>query len=282
MAPEGPFLWPQSVANFQHAFQITRMPKFDPYDALVPVFLETELPQRLQQIGSAIFIEHNSEPFLMTAAHVTDDLGRGELLVPTIDGLSAIEGYVAHVDLPPGISRNDDEIDIAYYRLTSSFAARLSHHFSPLPQRRGEIIRTALELGACSASGYPSTKGKKSNEGVFSSEIFSFRGVAASQEIYDQLALSPESNIVIQFSKKRAVNPKDGSPFPGPSLKGISGGGIFSWPAGSEISEDWNLPKLVGIVHSFKEREGLVIGTPLLWLLTAISLGRMKGFDGVR
>lgn len=258
------------------------MPSFDPYNSLVPIFLETELPQRLQQMGTAIFIEQNSEPFLITAAHVTDDLRHGELLVPTIDGLSPIEGYVAHVDLPPEFSRNDDEIDIAYYRLTSSFAARLAHHFSPLPQGRREIIKTALELSVCSASGYPATKGKKSSEGVFSSEIFSFRGVAAPQEIYDQLELSPASNIVIQFSKKRAVSPKDGTPFPGPSLKGISGGGIFAWPAGSEISDDWNRPKLVGIVHSFKEKEGLIIGTTLLLLLTAISLGRMKGFNGVR
>jgi hypothetical protein len=258
------------------------MPEFDPYDALVPVFLETELPQRLQQVGSAIFIEQNSEPFLITAAHVTDDLKRGELLVPTADGLSPIEGYMAHIDLPLEISRTDDEIDIAYYRLTSDFSARLTHHFSPLPQTRREIIPTALNLRVCSASGYPSTKGKKNNDGVFSSEIFSFRGVAATQEIYDRLSLSPENNIVIQFSKKRAVNPEDGKPFPGPSLKGISGGGIFAWPAGSEISSDWNLPTLIGIVHSFKEREGLIIGTTLLPLLAAISLGRMKGFDGMR
>lgn len=258
------------------------MQEFDPYDALVPVFLETELPQRMQQIGSAIYFEQDSEPFLITAAHVTDDLERGELLVPTINGLSPIDGYLAHVDLPPEISRNDDEIDFAYYRLTSGFAALLSHHFSPLPPARREIITTALELGVCSASGYPSTKGKKNSEGIFSSEIFSFRGVAAPQEIYDRLALSPESNIVIQFSKKRAVNLTNGKPFPGPSLRGISGGGIFAWPRGSELSEDWSHPKLVGIVHSFKEREGLIIGTHLLWLFAAISLGRMKGFDGVR
>lgn len=50
------------------------MSRFDPYGSLVPVLLETESPQRLQQMGTAIFIEQNSAPFLITAAHVTDNL----------------------------------------------------------------------------------------------------------------------------------------------------------------------------------------------------------------
>jgi hypothetical protein len=70
--------------------------------------------------------------------------------------------------------------------------------------------------------------------------------------------------------------------FPTPGLKGISGGGIFAWPRGSEISGDWSLPRLVGIIHTFKEREGLIIGTTLLPVLAAIGLGRMKGFEGIR
>ena len=115
-----------------------------------------------------------------------------------------------------------------------------------------------------------------------SSEVFSFRGVVASEEIYEKLGLSPKSNIVINFSKKRAVDPNTFEKFPTPGLKGISGGGIFAWPKGEEISSDWSLPKLVGLVHTFKEKEGLLIGTTLLPVVTAIQLGRMKGFGGIR
>ncbi len=38
------------------------MPDFDPYDSLVPVFLETEIPKRVHQIGTAIFRELWGEP----------------------------------------------------------------------------------------------------------------------------------------------------------------------------------------------------------------------------
>lgn len=70
--------------------------------------------------------------------------------------------------------------------------------------------------------------------------------------------------------------------FPTPSLKGSSGGGIFAWPPGAELSDDWSLPRLVGVVHSFKEKEGLIIGTTLVPVLAAIGLGRMKGFGGIQ
>lgn len=257
------------------------MSNFDPYDALVPVFLETEIPKRVYQIGTAIFRELWGELFLFTAAHVTDERKNGTLLVPTVDGLSPIDGYMAYIDLPPELSRIDDSIDVAYYKLSTDFSVKLLGHFKPLPQGRAEVIRSSLELGVCSASGFPVSKGKKNGD-TYSSEIFSFRGIAARQETYDQFGLSPEHSIIVHFHKKRAVHPKTMAVFPVPSLKGSSGGGIFAWPAGAEISEDWSLPLLVGIIHTFKEKEGLIIGTTLLPLLTAVSLGRMKKYGGIR
>ena len=257
------------------------MPDFDPYDALVPVFLHTELPQKLRQFGSAVFFELHGNPYLLTAAHVTDGLKHGELLVPTGEGLVPIEGYLGYIDLPPEIQRTEDTTDIAYYRLSTECASALCHHFSPLPQTKSELIESGLELTTCSATGYPATKCRK-NGNAFSSEIFAFRGVAAGAETYDQLSLSPDTNIILHFHKKRAIHPGTMDPFPTPGLKGISGGGIFAWPKGSEISDDWSLPKLVGVVHTYKEREGLIIGTSMLPVLAAISLGKMKGFGGIR
>jgi hypothetical protein len=253
------------------------VPQFDPYDALVPIFHSSKLPRRFQQIGSAIFIQLNGEPFLLTAAHVTDKIRIGELLVPTAEGFSPIEGYMAHIDLPPEIARSEDTVDIAYYRLTAQFAATLSHRFTALPQSRGELLQSAHEMTVCSASGYPANKTKQKGT-TFSSEIFSFRGVIASPQVYEELGLSPTASIVIHFHKKRAIDPQTLKAFPTPSLRGISGGGLFAWPPGSEISDDWSLPRLVGIVHTFMEREGLIIGTTFLPILAAIGLGRMKRY----
>lgn len=254
---------------------------FDPYDSLVPVYLNTDLPKRFQQIGTAVFWELHGEPFLLTAAHVTDEMGCGELQVPTKSGFSPIEGYVGFIDLPPELHRHQDSVDIAYYRLTSRFASELSSFFMPLPQERSQLITSALELTVCSASGYPASKSKK-NGNECSSDIFSFRGVVAQQKTYDDFGLSPNKNIIIHFDKKIAVYPETLEAFPTPGLRGISGGGIFAWPKGSELSNDWSLPILVGIVHTYKEREGLIIGTTFLPVVTAIGVGRMKGYGGVR
>jgi hypothetical protein len=254
---------------------------FDPYDALVPIFHSSESPRRLQQIGSAVFLHIDCEPFLLTAAHVTDALNAGDLLVPTEHGLAPIDGYMAYIDLPPQVTRSTDYIDIAYYRLTTAFADSLSHQFTGLPQSRRLLLESAHDLTVCSASGYPVSKSKKVGT-TLSSEIFSFRGVVAEPDTYHHLGLSPESSIVIHFNKQFAINPETLKPFPTPGLRGISGGGLLAWPHGAEISDDWSLPSLVGIVHTFKEREGLIIGTTFLPILAAITLGRMKQFGGVR
>lgn len=259
----------------------TRSHMPDPYDALIPVFLETKLPQRLRQMGTAVFVELHGEPFLLTAAHVIDERKYGELLVPTSEGLSPIDGYLACIDLPPEISRSEDKIDVAYYRLSLEFAAKLCHHFMPMPQNRCELVFNSLNQTICSVSGYPASKSGKNNEGAYSSEIFSFRGVAAAKSTYYELSLSQDQNIVIRFNKKRAVGHEGAGPFPTPGLKGISGGGIFAWPNEEEISQDWSLPKLVGLIHTFKEKEGLIIGTTLLPILSAIELERMKRFGSI-
>lgn len=252
----------------------------DPQDAVVPIFAKQKYSDKLEQIGTGIFIDFLSQPFLFTAAHVTDELKQTELMIPTYGGIEPIEGYIAHIDLPPDISRNDDNVDIAYYRLSTKFAQRMCVYFKPLPQSRIMLIGSALELGVCSIYGYPASKAKF-RQGVYSSESATFRGVVASEETYKSLGLLPEHNIVVHFHKKRAVSPEDGSRINPISPKGVSGGGIFAWPDGHELSDDWSLPKLVGIFHAYKKSDGLMIGTNLISVFAAIQLGEMKGYGGV-
>ena len=253
----------------------------DPEEAIVPIFAKEKYTDRLHQIGTGIFVDFEGSPFLYTAAHVTDNLQHGELMVPTYFGIEPIEGYVAHIDLPPEIPRTKDDIDIAYYRLSTEFARTMAEYFLPLPQSRCMIISSALELGVCSIYGFPSSKAKKRKD-KYKSESATYRGLAANEETYNKLGLSPDTSIVVYFHKKRAVSPDNGQKINPISPKGVSGGGIFAWPEGHELSDDWSLPKLVGIFHSYKESEGFMIGTHLISVLAAIQLGKMKGFGGVK
>ncbi len=256
------------------------MENYDPYNCLVPIFRETNIPRGIKQIASAVFARHEWGYFLFTAAHVTDDMESNILLVPANGRLTEIKGYIGHIDLLPGTTRNDDDIDIAYIKIPHYLIAPLRNHFTPLEGNNFQLIKSALELSICTVSGYPAKKGKK-NKTVYSSEIFSFSGVAAKQEVYDELSLSTVHNIVIHFNRKNTINPEIGVIRESPSLKGVSGGGIFAWPTITENIPGSSEKKLVGIFHTYKEDKGLIIGTTLLSFFGAIQLGNMKNFGGV-
>ncbi|MBO6557561.1 MAG: hypothetical protein JJ957_13735 [Pseudomonadales bacterium] len=252
----------------------------DPSESLVPMFLKSEYDDQFSQFGTGIFVELHGEPFLFTAAHVTDEYEHGKIYVPVIDTFAEVDGYFAFIDLPPEIPREDDYSDVAYFRLSTQFATLLCSNFRPWPQARCRLIDSSLDLGACSIYGYPTSRYKRRGD-VHRSESATFRGGAASQDIYDLHGLSTEEHIVVHFHRKRVVDPESGERRNPINPRGVSGGGIYAWPAGEELSNDWTLPLLVGIFHTYNRPQGLMIGTQLLTVLGAIQLGRMKGFGGV-
>lgn len=245
--------------------------------SIIPIFLETKIPKNTIQIGTGIFIDYHNMPFILTVAHVTDNLKNGKLLVPTIHGLSEIEGYLSYSDLLPDSFRKDDNLDIAYFRLNIDFAKKLCFRFFPLIEKT-KVVRNSLELSSLSVIGYPASKTKK-REQIFSSELASYRGIAAKEELYIKHGLSTDINIILHFKIKHSLDPKTGKKKNPASPRGVSGGAIFEWPNGYEMSQDWRIPKLVGILHSYKEREGIFIGTNIVTYLAAIQLGAMKEFN---
>lgn len=258
------------------------MSDFDPYDCLIPIFIETEIPRRTKQFATGIFVKNDMGYFLYTAAHVTDDIENGKFLVPAGGYLQELDGYFAYVDLLPESIRRDDHIDIAYFKLSSLMVSQLLHYFKPATAGLNtKLIENSFELSVCSIAGYPASRGKKNKE-IFSSEIYSFTGMVADPDVYEAYELDPVSNIILNFNKKNAVNPENGEKFNIPSMKGVSGGGIFAWPENFSGIPDWSERKLVGIFHTYKEREKLIIGTTLLPLLLLLTLGSMKGFGGVK
>lgn len=251
----------------------------DPHESLVPIFVEHLSSGRIEQVGTGIFVEYQGSPFLFTAAHVTDIAKYGRMMAPTRNGISEIEGYMAYVDLLPECERVEDSVDIAYFKLAIGFARDLLFHFKPLHQSRCKVIHDITIPGVYSVCGYPVSRARQNGD-VFSSELASYRGVSAGCEIYQQLELSCDASIIISFRKKRAISPLDGKKMNPLSPRGVSGGGIFSWPFGDELSDDWSRVHLVGIFHTYKERRSLMIGTNLVPLVAAIQLGAMKGYGG--
>jgi len=138
---------------------------------------------------------------------------------------------MAHIDLPPEIARSQDGVDIAYYRLTLEFARRLQYCFKPLPQYRCELISSSAELGICSVYGYPASKAKTEGDN-YSSETFSYRGLAAPETTYKELGLSQEENIIVRFNAKRSYTSEQ--PVHPPRRTGYVGIFVGGW----ELSRD--------------------------------------------
>lgn len=253
----------------------------DPSQALVPLFAEDPIKEGLQPVGSGVFVQFMQQPFLLTAAHVADTSGIGELLAPGFGGIEPIEGYVGQVACLPGQLRDDDRIDVAYYRLSKYSSRSLCTNFKPLPQSKLRLNEKLSPLSACSIYGYPASKTRRLGN-RYSSELASYRGLVAPKSDYEQLGLESESSIVVRFSKKRAFDSVTFEKTNPISPRGISGGGIFCWPRGSEFSHDWTLTSLIGIFHSYHTDIGLMVGTPLLYVAGLIQLGQMKNFGGVR
>jgi len=254
---------------------IVRLAVKDPYDSLVPIFRGERTPPRVQQHGTGVYFKLNGDVYLLTAAHVIDGSEPGQLLVPGPDGLVPIVGSM-YASFIGDEDQERDNADFALFRLGAQCKKALNHHFSALPQTRTELLTTSLELGCCSISGYPVSKGTN-RSGRLSSEIYSFRGVAAKGTTYEKLGLDPSANIIVHYDRYRAVYPGTLKPFPGPALRGVSGGAIFSWPNEHALSDDWSIPSLVGIFHTYHKDEGLAVGSLLMPYIATIGLMQMKG-----
>jgi len=246
----------------------------DPYDSLIPIFRAERIPQRIQQHGTGVYFKLNGDTYLLTAAHVIDNSEPGQLLVPGPESLIPIAGNM-YSSFIGDESRNNDTADFALFKLGTECKKALNHHFSPFPQTRTELLTSSLELGCCSISGYPVSK-SKNKAGHLSSEIYSFRGAAAKAATYEKLGLDPSTNIIVHYDRSRSVYPNTLQPFPGPALKGVSGGAIFSWPKEHALSDDWSIPLLVGIFHTYHKDAGLAVGSLLMPYIATIGLMQMK------
>ena len=212
--------------------------KFDSHSSVLPLFRKTRNRNAAEQFASAVLVKWHGDTLLLTAAHVTDELrSESEVLVP-IDGgiLAPLRGDFRFVDVPPDQLRSEDALDIAYVRLTSDLARCVAAAFSPVPTVAIESLpfefwRTGSPR-VCSATGYPASKARRDG-GAHAIDIWSYAGMLVTDhDTYDRLGYSTDLNILLHYDRTQTIN--SGHPelriASAPSLKGVSGGGIFSWP----------------------------------------------------
>ena len=107
--------------------------KDESWDELCPIFLQDN--ENFIQIGTGVLINIFEKVYLLTAAHVIDELYKtktAKLLVPSINGFEYITGTLYHRHLKENESRENDKIDFSFYELSTNMINILHESFIPL------------------------------------------------------------------------------------------------------------------------------------------------------
>lgn len=237
----------------------------DQLDSVCPIFCERE-GKRLYQVGSGVLIEFRGYGFLLTAAHVIDELDGADLLVPhTSDEIKSIEGSYFYIK--PYGNRSDDFLDYGYFKLDEEFFAGLKERFYFVKEHELGIERYYADKELFSFVGYPYRKSNVAG-GSASTDFFAYGTYHAEPYEYEYLGFSVGANIVTKFNRKNSFNPKVNRVELPVLPHGISGGGVFIWPR-DMVEIPPRDRKLVGVGHTWK-KEGYFIGTRIEIFLEAI------------
>jgi hypothetical protein len=149
-------------------------------------------------LGSGVFITLGGYKFLLTAARVTDRATTGDLIVSGRERAIYLEGFHASGQLPSSGSRNDDTLDIAYFRLQEPFVAQLNPFFTFLGIDDLDLFDTTKPGDVYSMIGFPG--GKPSVEGEpISRERFTFTADARDPKLYRKHGYDTEHHILMHF-----------------------------------------------------------------------------------
>jgi hypothetical protein len=279
----------------------------DEWDELCPIFIYNN--KNIEQVGTGVLIDIWENTYLLTASHVVDlfYIEKKELYIPTKNGFELISGTYNHSHLIKGESRINDNIDFSFFKLSTELKLNLVD-FKPLQKNkinlsidftlsdkfkkfnklltRNNIKNTNVYLKnnysnfsdniveqyastiseiIITFAGYPISKSKSKNNITYS-EIFYYHGGAVEKSIYKSLLLDYNINIIAQFGKHGSMG-KNYIKINPPKKNGISGGGIYKIIKGSDGFHD---RELIGIGHTKKDKQHLLIGTNINYCLSQI------------
>jgi hypothetical protein len=217
--------------------------------------------------GTGVLFQIASARFIFTAAHVARGSRRGRMpyflaASPLSDQPIRLRDAVTiHTD-----GDHDDQIDVGVIELSDAVVGHL---------RGNSFLRPAtIDMSDCALPGVHLVMGfpkalAHSDVGMTTISAKPLRFVTT---LRDGLQLprfcEPSNNIVLDYSETSYEDSGDASPSIDPD--GMSGGGIWRLASEGQIA-DWSLSclKLVGIQHTWSQREGYVKGT---WIRYAVML----------
>ncbi len=214
-----------------------------------------------QPYGSGVFIEIDGSKFLITAAHVVDEM-EDDIYV----GIGTHQLLKLGGDLTKNIApehRDDDKIDISILKLNDETIYKLGNSYEFINQNELGINHEFKLLPMYTSVGFPASKSKyNSYKDEIKSKPFIYTTMPAEPAIYDKLKCKSYSNVIVHYDKGKVKDYATGQFLIGPDPFGISGSGLWFTPSQLKAKGEHINKKLVAIMTEWpKENRKFWIAT---------------------
>jgi len=228
--------------------------------AIVPILIIRPRAGHAEHIGSGVHLRIAGKSIILTAAHVTDHRHNGSLCIPGAKGLTKFAGKIGFNLMQNGSARNQDRVDLGYLIPSND---DLATEFAPLDLETLDLTNNAQERLFHLIAGFPlSRKWAKFRNGEHTGSRLYFVGISFTDSECAAAGYEPSTNLLVEYHLDKAIYPEGDNANP-PSPRGMSGGGVFQIGADLSGRPDSSTARLVGIMHSFNERENIFVATKL-------------------
>lgn len=226
----------------------------------------------LSLVGTGVLISIRGRYYIVTAAHVTDELYQSPLWIPRGDDFWPIHGML-HETVPPQDNRRLDVFDCCWFEVSADDQARfqcatflttnhLSHNRAPNQNR------------FLMAYGYPRSKNKRFVSGAIQPRALSYTGCSPEQhESAGELIGQRTQHIFLRYPRVSVENEAGESHHP-IEPRGMSGGalidlGDFSVPENSAKSGGAP-PLLAGILLEYHRKHETIVAINIRFVTDSI------------
>jgi hypothetical protein len=226
-------------------------------ETVTPIYKDG--PRHPALLGSGMLLRFGEVVCVMTAAHVADDVISSAHYFGAGGELHPLGGLKFSSPLHPNVDRDADRVDLAFWVVTATTAAKLEQAEAITLEDFDLILPGAFDLDeSFFVCGYPATRQpRRMNESEYGAKPFSFITEELLSQDYNLAGLERIQNLMVAFDKADVFRGQE--KVGGPDLFGVSGGGIWRLTGlGTSLAR----PKLAGLVISWNRGDPkAIIGT---------------------